>query len=92
MNRLIADVQFRWSPQDSFHPLPRFLPSWNYFPLQDAVDFAVFAVRTTIDTMRFLPRLRTVGGPIYVHNQAGRCTLAKPEAIADFLINKPAPP
>jgi hypothetical protein len=34
--------------------------------LQDAVDFAVFAVRTTIDTMRFLPRLRTVGGHIDV--------------------------
>jgi hypothetical protein len=65
-NRLMADVQFRWSPQNSFHPLPWFLPSWNFFTLQDAVDFAVFAVRTTIDTMRFLPRFRTVGGPIDV--------------------------
>ncbi len=66
MNRLMADVQFRWSPQYSFQPLPWFLPSWNYFTLQDAVDFADFAVRTTVDTMRFLPRLRTVGGPIDV--------------------------
>lgn len=41
-------------------------PTLAYFTLQDAVDFAVFAVRTTIDTMRFLPRPRTVGGPIDV--------------------------
>jgi hypothetical protein len=40
-------------------------PTLAYFTLQDAVDFAVFA-RTTIDTMRFLPRPRTVGGPIDV--------------------------
>jgi len=41
-------------------------PTLAYFTLQDAVDFAVFAARTTIDTMRFLPRPRTVGGPIDV--------------------------
>jgi hypothetical protein len=66
MNRLMADVQYRWSTQQPFEMLPWFVPSWNYFTLQDAVEFAVFAVRTTIDTMRFLPRLRTVGGPIDV--------------------------
>ena len=66
MNRLMADVQFRWSENDQFSPLPKYLIPFNYFTLQDAVDFAVFAVRTTIDTMRFLPRLRTVGGPIDV--------------------------
>jgi hypothetical protein len=66
MNRLMADVQYRWSDQEKFLKLPWFIPPWNYLTLQDAVDFAVFAVRTTIDTMRFLPRLRTVGGPIDV--------------------------
>ena len=37
---------------------------WNFFTLQDAVDFAIYAIRTTIDTMRFQVRPKTVGGPI----------------------------
>jgi hypothetical protein len=80
MNRLMADVQFRWSDQKPFLNLPWFRPPWNYFTLQDAVDFAVFAVRTTIDTMRFLPRLRTVRGPIDV-------LIIKPDG-AHWLIQK----
>ncbi len=35
-------------------------------PLQDAIDFAVYAIQTTIDTMRFQARRKTVGGPIDV--------------------------
>jgi hypothetical protein len=34
--------------------------------LQDAVDFAIYAIRTTIDTMRFEARPKNVGGPIDV--------------------------
>jgi len=34
--------------------------------LQDAIDFSIFAIRTTIDTIRFQPRPKTVGGPIDV--------------------------
>jgi hypothetical protein len=49
-----------------FSPIAVVSTILELFTLQDAVDFAVFAVRTTIDTMRFLPRLRTVGGPIDV--------------------------
>lgn len=37
---------------------------WNFFSLQDAIDFAKFAMNTTIETMRFQERLKTVGGPI----------------------------
>jgi len=37
---------------------------WNFMTLQDAVDFGVYAVRTTIDTMRFQQKEKTVGGPI----------------------------
>ena len=37
---------------------------WQYFTLQDAVDFARYAVKTTIDTMRFQRRVKTVGGAI----------------------------
>jgi hypothetical protein len=39
---------------------------WEFFTLQDAVDFAVFAVRSTIEAIRFQPRAKTVGGPIDV--------------------------
>lgn len=46
----------------------------NYFPkanisiftLQDAIDFARYAIRTTIDTLRFLSTEKTVGGAIDV--------------------------
>jgi hypothetical protein len=39
---------------------------WEFFTLQDAIDFAVFAVRSTIEAIRFQPRAKTVGGPIDV--------------------------
>lgn len=44
-----------------YHPIP-----WQFFTLQDAIDFAVFAVKSTIDAIRFQPRPKTVGGPIDV--------------------------
>lgn len=39
---------------------------WDAMPLQDAIDFSVFAIRTTIDTIRFQARPKNVGGPIDV--------------------------
>ncbi len=39
---------------------------WDAMALQDAIDFAVYAIRTTIDTTRFQARPKTVGGPIDV--------------------------
>jgi len=39
---------------------------WDAMPVQDAVDFAIYAVRTTIDTIRFQARPKNVGGPIDV--------------------------
>lgn len=42
------------------------LPLFAAMPLQDAVDYAVHLIRTTIDTMRFEPRFPGVGGPIDV--------------------------
>jgi len=46
--------------------LPLHTIPWGFFTLQDAIDFAVFAERSTIDVLRFLPRPKTVGGPIDV--------------------------
>ena len=34
--------------------------------MQDAIDFAIYSVRTTIDTMKFQARAKNVGGPIDV--------------------------
>lgn len=39
---------------------------WDAMALQDAVDFSIFAIRTTIDTIRFQARPKNVGGPIDV--------------------------
>lgn len=36
----------------------------DYFTLQDGIDFAKFAIQTTIDAMRFQSVAKTVGGPI----------------------------
>ncbi len=45
---------------------PNHLPLFAAMPLQDAVDYSVHLIRTTIDTMRFEPRFPSVGGPIDV--------------------------
>jgi hypothetical protein len=39
---------------------------WDAMALQDAVDFSTFAIRTTIDTIRFQARPKSVGGAIDV--------------------------
>lgn len=45
---------------------PKQLPLFNAMPVQDAVDYSLHLIRTTIDTMRFEPRFPSVGGPIDV--------------------------
>ncbi len=47
-------------------PLPFFAVPFEFFTLQDAIDFAFFGIRSTIDTLRFHAREKTVGGPIDV--------------------------
>ena len=37
---------------------------WNYFTIQDAIDYARYAIQVTIDTMRFQKVVKTVGGSI----------------------------
>lgn len=39
---------------------------YSAMQLQDAIDFSVFAIQTTIDTIRFQARPKNVGGPIDV--------------------------
>ncbi|HGA1023139.1 hypothetical protein IBT50_14135 [Bacillus sp. S70] len=51
---------------EKYTELPFYSTEYNFFTLQDSIDFAVYAVKTTIDTMRFQTRPKTVGGPIDV--------------------------
>ncbi|MDD5342224.1 MAG: hypothetical protein PHI73_02725 [Patescibacteria group bacterium] len=39
---------------------------WDAMPLQDAIDFSEFAIKATIDTIRFQARPKNVGGPVDV--------------------------
>jgi hypothetical protein len=47
-------------------PLPFFGVPFEFFTLQDAIDFAFYGIRSTIDTLRFQAREKTVGGPVDV--------------------------
>ena len=53
---------------------------WEEMTLQDAIDFSIYAIRTTIDRMRLQTRPQTVGEPIDV-------LLISPEE-AKFIQNK----
>ena len=72
LNRLFWQVYLK-NPSGLYDPLFHPGISINHMTLQDAVDLAVFGMRTTIDLMNFQSRLRTVGGPIDV-------LVIKPEA------------
>jgi len=50
----------------NYQPLPVFDIPWQFFTLQEAIDFATFAIRATTDAIRFQARPKTVGGPIDV--------------------------
>lgn len=50
----------------SFQPVPQHPIHISYFTLQDAIDFCLYAVQVTRDTMRFQTRAKTVGGPVDV--------------------------
>ena len=65
LSRLIQNVAFK-TEDDQYVDLPSEEILWKYFTLQDAVDFARYAVETTIQTMRFKKVVETVGGPVDV--------------------------
>ena len=63
LTRLIQNVAMK-TVEDSYIDLPYEEILWGYFTLQDAVDFARYAVETTIQTMRFKNVIETVGGNV----------------------------
>ena len=48
----------------TYTDLLSFRTGFNFFTLQDAIDYAEYAVDVTIKTMFFQDRVKTVGGPI----------------------------
>lgn len=60
---LIAPLPKQNNPQEVIPPIPVMYPTMTP---QDAVDFVIYLIRTTIETMRFQARPKTVGGPIDV--------------------------
>ncbi len=61
-------LQPSFAPGPDGKPLTMHKPPilWDAMALQDAIDFSIFAIRTTIDTIRFQARPKNVGGPIDV--------------------------
>jgi hypothetical protein len=46
------------------YDLPHYHIPFEMFTLQDAIDFALYAARTTADSINFQSRIKNVGGPI----------------------------
>lgn len=63
LTRLIHNVAVKKS-DGKYIDLPFENILWGYFTLQDAVDFARYAVETTIQTMHFKNVVETVGGNV----------------------------
>lgn len=66
LSRIIKSVGVLDDSGKVVEKLPYHHILFQYFTLQDAIDFCIFAVRSTIDAIRFQPRPKTVGGPIDV--------------------------
>jgi len=64
--RLVNDVLLAGINGAAPTQIPSFGIPFEWFTLQDAIDFSNFAIKATIDTMRFQAREKTVGGPVDV--------------------------
>lgn len=63
LTRLVQNVAVKTNGEN-YIDLPFEEILWGYFTLQDAVDFARYAVETTIQTMHFKNVVETVGGSV----------------------------
>lgn len=66
LQRLLNEVALIQPDGSTPVTLPHFGVPFDFFTLQDAIDFAFYGIRSTIDTLRFQAREKTVGGPIDV--------------------------
>lgn len=63
LSRLVKNVAIK-TDDGQYIDLPFEDILWEYFTLQDAIDFARYAVETTIQTMHFKNVVETVGGSV----------------------------
>lgn len=63
LTRLVQNVAIK-TEDGEYLDLPFEDILWGYFTLQDAIDFARYAVETTIQTMKFKNVVETVGGSV----------------------------
>ncbi len=54
------------TPEGRFETVQKPPILWDAMSVQDAIDFSIYAVRTTMDTMHFQARPKNVGGAIDV--------------------------
>ena len=66
LQRLLSEVLLVTGEGQPPVPIPHFGIPFEYFTLQDAIDFAVYGIRSTIETLRFQVREKTVGNPVDV--------------------------
>ena len=66
LQRLLNEVSLNQPGGLNPVPLPYFGVPFEFFTLQDAIDFAFYGISSTIDTLRFQAREKTVGGPVDV--------------------------
>ena len=63
LTRLVQNIALKNS-DGTYSDLAFYPIGYNYFTLQDAIDFAEYSVDVTINTMAFKDCVKTVGGPI----------------------------
>lgn len=63
LQRLIKEVALK-NLDGTYSNIENYYIGFNYFTLQDAINFAQYAIDSTIKTMFFQNRVKTVGGPI----------------------------
>ncbi len=66
LQRLLNEVSLTQPSGQPSVALPAFGVPFEFFTLQDAIEFADFGIRSTIETLRFQAREKTVGGPVDV--------------------------
>ncbi|HSB06455.1 MAG TPA: hypothetical protein VLK23_14820 [Thermodesulfobacteriota bacterium] len=84
-------INASWLSDDKGNPgqkLPFYPIPWEFFSLQDAIDFAIFGMSATIGAIRFQNRIKTVGGPIdiLVIKPAGASWVQQKELHGEILI------
>ena len=64
LSRILTPVYSYISQSNTYVEMPKYNVPFNHFTIQDAIDFAKYAIQATIDTMKFQERVKTVGGAV----------------------------